>query len=358
MASGDNSDTNNGGGKSPKLDKDVQRKLKERKEEMLLLDRFKKVASAKLEAMTRQSEESGIKYQMGDKEKQIFRQMSGMGIKEGLAAGVVTFFVLRRGPIYIARWVYKRRLAQQQQQHQHHQQPQQHSSMSQPPPGDGSYRLSDPNAPQNPFQVAQRQDFPRSRNVFIRSIWFAFDSVLSLMMAASVSMAFTDTDKLREQLIDLPLVEGRSLTADALCDDIVKELSKVKQENNPAYQRLAKLNQQVEKTPASFYLQGIIAFSDNCERRRFEEQRLRQEQGLPEGEPVEIPRPISAKAPRLVLFEDGDDSGKVELQGTTSTFSDDDFEDLDWDDASDFTDDNDNDDDDQQETSNPGSRKK
>ena len=155
------------------LDKEMQRQLKERKEEMLLFERFKRIASLRLEAMTRQSEESGVKFQMGEEEKQVFRQMTGMGIKEGIAAGIVTFIVLRRGPIYVARWIYQRRLAKQ------------------APPGDGSYQLSPPTttpgATGNPFQTALRPDFPRSRNIVVRTIWFAFDSVLSLMMAASVS---------------------------------------------------------------------------------------------------------------------------------------------------------------------------
>lgn len=319
MSPSDNDDR-----RGPKLDREMQRQLKERKEEMLLFDRFKRIASARLEAMTRQSEESGIKYEMGEYEKQIFRQMNGMGIKEGIAAGLFTFFLLRRGPIYVARWVYNRRLAAQK--------PHQHMT---PPPGDGSYRLSDPNIAKNPFQTAQRKDFPRSRNFFIRSIWFAFDSVLSLMMAASVSMAYTDTEKMRQQLIELPLVQGRSLTADALCDDIVKELQKVKREENPAFQRLTKLNARGDQTPASFYLEGIIAFSENCQRRRFEEQRLRQELGLSQAEPVNIPKPIPPNGPRLILNADGDE--EVKESPSNAGFVDDDFRDFDWNEASDFT---------------------
>lgn len=265
------------------LDKEMQRQLKERKEEMLLFERFKRIASLQLEAMTRQSEESGIKMQMGEQEKQVFRQMTGMGIKEGIAAGIVTFLVLRRGPIYVSRWIYQRRMAKQ----------------AQPPPGDGSYQLSPPTG--NPFQTALRPDFPRSKNIVIRTIWFAFDSVLSLMMAASVSMAYTDTDRIRQQLVELPLLEGRSLTADALCDDIVQELQKIKGEQNPAYQRLVKLNRTGGKTPASFYLEAIEEFCQNCQRRRYVEQQLRQEQGLHDNEPVNITSRIPSNGPRLLL---------------------------------------------------------
>lgn len=346
MASSDKpEDKSNKDKNSPKLDKEMQKQLKERKEEMLLVDRFKKTATARLEAMARQSEETGIKYQMGEREKQIFTQMNGMGIKEGIAAGLVTFFVLRRGPIYISRWVYKRRLAQQQQQQQHQQHTHQSMNQSMPPPGDGSYQLSNPDLSKNPFEVAQRKDFPRSRNFFIRSIWFAFDSVLSLMMAASVSMSYTDTDKIRQQLIELPLVEGRSLTADALCDDIVKELQKIKKESNPAFRRLSKLDKTGDQNPASFYLDAVMAFSKNCQRRRFEEQKLRQEQGLAGGESVEIREPISPNGPRLVE-NDGED---VEVEESTeNAFIDSEFREIDWKEATDFTDD--------QESADPGRR--
>lgn len=301
------------------LDKEMQRQLKERKEEMLLFERFKRIASTKLEAMTRQSEESGIKFQMGEQEKQVFRQMTGMGIKEGIVAGVVTFLVLRRGPIYVSRWVYQRRMAKQ------------------APPGDGSYQLSPPTATGpngNPFQTSLRPDFPRSKNVVLRTIWFAFDSVLSLMMAASVSMAYTDTDKIRQQLVELPLLEGRSLTADTLCDDIVQELQKIKSEQNIAYQRLSKLNRLGEKTPASFYLEAIEEFCQNCQRRRYVEHQLRQEQGLNDSEPVEITSRIPSNGPRwLPTTSPTLDSGTMDLMDHTDepfTDNDADFQNFDW----------------------------
>jgi hypothetical protein len=142
------------------------------------------------------------------------------------------------------------------------------------------------------------------------------------MMAASVSMVYTDTDRIRQQLLELPLIEGRSLTADALCQDISNELSNIQQEHNPAYQRLLKTkppssqwNTNHHETTSSsssspppaafsFYLQSIISFSENCQRRRFVERRLRQEQGLVgKHDAVEIPPPgVPKDGPRLVTI--------------------------------------------------------
>lgn len=320
----------------------MQKQLRERKEEILMFERFKNVATSKLEAMTVQSEQAGTKYQLGEYEKKVLRQMNGMGIKEGIAAGIVTFFVLRRGPIYVARWVYKRRLAQRQ-SNAHiggdvtstgtvQQQPPLSTTMK-PPISEGGYQLSNPNiaATKNPFQIARNPDFPRSKNFFIRSIWFAFDTVLSLMMAASVSMAYTDTDKIRQDLIELPLVPGRSLTADALCDEIVAELQKVREEDLSAYRRLTKLNSIGKKTPASFYLEGIIGFSENCQRRRYAERHLRQERGLPSNHPVEISESISNNAPRLVFGANGIEKTVHSSDISSSSFFDDEsFEGANW----------------------------
>jgi hypothetical protein len=171
------------------------------------------------------------------------------------------------------------------------------------PPSDG-YKLSDPNLSSNPFQRASsfHQEFPRSGNFLVRSIWFMFDVTLSLMMAASTSMVYSDTNTIRQQIVDMPLVEGTSLTSDALCRPIVQELAKIKEEKDPAYERLDELNEAGTPTPASSYLHNITSFAKNCERRWYVEQRIRQERGIQNTDPVEIPPPgVSKTGPRLVV---------------------------------------------------------
>ena len=159
------------------------------------------------------------------------------------------------------------------------------------------------------------------------------------MMAASTSMAYTDTDKIRQQIIEMPLVEGRSLTSDALCDAIVQELYKVQAEKDPAYERLQKLKKDEGiETPASYYLNGIVQFCANCERRRFVEQRLRQERGLSSTEPVEIPSPgVDRTGPRLVKDINDDNDGQEKIvndDGTEEPFTGQFGHDMSW--ASDF----------------------
>jgi hypothetical protein len=279
--------------------KQYQNALRNRREEAALFNRFKAVATSKLESMRNEAQAGGAPYTVGEKEQEILRQLQGMGVKEGIAATVVAFVILRRGPIHVARWVEKRRLARQ---------PQSPTHPGMTPPASGGYQLSDPNKVTNPFARTRNHEFPRSKSFVIRSIWFMFDSVLSLMMGASISMAYTDTDKIREQLIDMPLVSGRSLTSDALCDEIVKELQQVQKERDPAYVRLSQLSGK-DTTPAAFYLQGLIGFSENCQRRRFLERELRQDRGLEPTDLVEIPEPgVSKLGPRLIAKEDGEEA--------------------------------------------------
>jgi hypothetical protein len=277
-------------------------KLRQRKEEIQLVGRFRSVATAKLEALATQAEQSGREFKIGEEEKKILSQMHGMGMKEGIAAGCLTFLTLRKGPLYIGRWILKRRQ-------------QRSGNMTTPtdrrnPPlsNSGGYKFLDPKASGNPFQQAStsKPPFPRSPNIVVRSIWFTFDSVVSLMMAASVSMQWTDTEKIREQITKLPLVSGRSLASDALCEEIVTELQKVVDERDPVYERLRRRIQSESKDtaliePIAFYLKGIVEFSENCQRRSFRERELRQEQGFGPDDAVEIPSPGVAKdGPRLV----------------------------------------------------------
>jgi hypothetical protein len=337
MKSSGNDDNNDSDGPPPPsqrkiLDKAMQDQLKERRDERLLFERFQNAATDRLNQLARQAEESkdggGPRFTMGEEERRLISNMNGMGLKEGVVAGLATFLVLRRGPVYVARWVNRRRQQQTARQSQYYD----NSSTRTPPPQSDGYQLSDPrvavagtSVTSNPFlRAAANPESPRWRRSFVaRSIWFVFDVTLSLMTAASVSMAYTDADKIRKQILEMPLVAGRSLTADALCDDVVQELVKVQEEKNPTYERLQRLSKEGRQTPASLYLQGIVQFCENCQRRRYLEKLIRQERGLESGQPVEIPSPgVERNGPRLVVNSSGeeivldssDDDGGFETQ--------------------------------------------
>ena len=333
---------------NPEEQRIYDQKMRERKEEQKLFQRFQNVATLKLEQISREVQakkqqgkppdnnsfgidtNSGLDQQqdydeltMGDEEQRLVSRMAGMGLKEGILASLASFIILRRGPKYIGRWVQRRQQRQQ-------------SSSSSPfssstsARSNASYQLSDPKKltnstinTNNPFQMAatnasQKEFSPRPRGLLSRSIWFVFDAVLSLLVGANVSVVYTDKHAIRQQIAELPLVSGRSLTADALCDEVVQELKTVRDEKNPTYERLTKMNRnqtnktatttsETETTPASFFMEGIVLFCQNCERRRYLEKRIREESGLEPTVPVEIPIPgVPRDGPRLIVGENDD----------------------------------------------------
>mmetsp|Transcript_3395 Transcript_3395/g.7033 ORF Transcript_3395/g.7033 Transcript_3395/m.7033 type:complete len:325 (-) Transcript_3395:66-1040(-) len=291
-------------------------RTRERREEQQLFQRFQSVATAKLELLSRQSrtteQADGVNahvgptskgLEFGEEEHKVVARMARMGLREGILASITSFVILRRGPKYIGRWVQRRNA--------------QSSSSS----SNGSYQLSDPkqlNASNNPFEKAaqqQRGDFPPPRGFVSRTVWFVFDSVLSLMVGANVSMMYTNKESIRTEVAGLPLVSGRSLVSDALCDDICKELRLVQSEKNPAYERLRRRT--TEPTVGSFFMEGIVQFTQNCERRRYVEKRIRQESGLEATAPVEIPTGgVPPDGPRLV-----DEDNEMEDQFLTYQYN-------------------------------------
>jgi hypothetical protein len=309
---------------SPKnlVSKDMLNALNNRRDEQILFARFKNAAVNALEQMSRQEDNDGDmkKFQMGREESRIIRNLNGVGMIEGLAAGIFTFVVLRKGPLYVGRWFRRRLLSPYQQS----------SSPSRTPPNSSGYSFSDPNATNtNPFLNASNpsQEFPRSGSFLIRSIWFMFDATLSLMMAASTSVAYTDTEKIRRQVIDMPLIQGTSLISEALCDPIVRELAKTRKADDRTFERLNNLNEKGSPTPASTYLDNIIHFAENCERRRYMERKIRLEHGLSAANQVEIPiTGVPRFGPRLVATENDNIEMVIYEDGTVETFSDAQFE--------------------------------
>ncbi len=296
--------------------KQLEDRMKERSEEHQLFQRFQNVATSKLERLSRTTEQqqeslASKKLEFGEEEQKIVSRLASMGLREGILAGLASFVILRRGPKYIGRWVQRRNNNTAARQ---------------------GYQLSDPKTlnTNNPFEKAARpQDFPRPRGFVSRSIWFVFDTVLSLMVGANVSMVYTDKSAIRQQIAELPLVPGKSLVSDALCDEMVRELRSVAQEKNPAYERLSKMNSDpsAEGTAASFFLEGIVQFCQNCERRKYLENTIREQSGLQATETVTIPSPgVPKDGPRFTDESDGmQDPFLTDTFDMTSTSWDSDF---------------------------------
>eukprot|EP00535_Pseudo-nitzschia_heimii_P008333 CAMPEP_0197190010 /NCGR_PEP_ID=MMETSP1423-20130617/20823_1 /TAXON_ID=476441 /ORGANISM="Pseudo-nitzschia heimii, Strain UNC1101" /LENGTH=354 /DNA_ID=CAMNT_0042642287 /DNA_START=174 /DNA_END=1238 /DNA_ORIENTATION=- len=344
---------------------EMQDQIRERQEEQRLFQRFQNVATKRLEEISRKAESTNqvntsgesngfdinvgssptSELQMGEEEQRIMSQMAGMGLKEGILASVASFVVLRRGPKYIGRWVH-RRFRDQQFTHS--------GSTGVFSRSNTSYQLSDPkklnhSSNNNPFQnaaKARQNEFPRPRGFLSRSIWFVFDTVLSLMVGANVSMYLTDKEEIRKQIVELPLVSGRSLTADTLCDELVEELRQVRGEKNPTFERLEKISREriTEPTAASFFMEGIVLFCQNCERRRYFERSIREESGFGKSIPVKVPTPgVPRDCPRLVKGDNGIEN-VIDKDGIDDPFSGQFHQDTSWA-KNDFSDDSSDDND-------------
>ena len=113
-----------------------------------------------------------------------------------------------------------------------------------------------------------------------RMLTIPVDLSLSFLIGCSATIFLTDTDKLQEDMSTVPLVKGRSLVADELCQDYISEYHKYPQSmwNN------TKITEEAHPS-----LGAIQKFVKNCERRRLAEAKIRSEKGLVDNEPVLIP---------------------------------------------------------------------
>ncbi len=82
------------------------------------------------------------------------------------------------------------------------------------------------------------------------------DLFLSTVVGLSATMFLTEVDKLQRDLASLPLIKGRSLIADELCEDFIKEYKAIPDEV---------LN--TDEARRSDSLRNIKTFVDNCQAR-------------------------------------------------------------------------------------------
>ena len=326
---------------------DVRRR--HHKEDLDLFSRFQKVAVDRLDKMAQQD----VSWEMGDSERELIRQLNGMGVKEGLVGGVATFVLLRRGPILLRRYLYQRKFGRQQTQMGNvpptpppQAPPGSSFQLSKPPPGPTSNPFQQNSLPTGAQQLHHQNEWtnPRPKSFIVRSVLFCLDVTISLLAGTSISIAYTDTERIRRQLVEMPLLEGRSLVADAFCDTLEEELAKIRQEGHPSYKRLVQQRQQDQATygsssasvlevvpsvsrrysrnsdddsdssesPVAPYLQDILTVIEHCQRRRHVEHEIRLQNGWDKSHPVLIPAPgIPRDGPQLPLLGNQGESSET-----------------------------------------------
>ena len=193
-------------------------------------------------------------------ERDALRNLNGIGLHYGFTAGILSFVFLRRFPPWFGRWAAGRRSAS--------------SSSSSPSSSQGSYTFSNPsmNLKSGPtlssstnFNGAQKP----SESFAWRAARVGLDALLSLYVAAFVSSYATDPKKILDQVSEVPLVSGRSIISDELCDDFILEHGQFPTE---FWQRLK--NSSEDATTLTQICIAMDNFVTNCKKRRIYEKEL------------------------------------------------------------------------------------
>lgn len=215
-------------------------------------------------------------------EKRILNEMNSIGLSKGMLSGLACFAFLRISPRLISNYL-RRRVA-------------------------GGSGINNSGASKNPFQQSSSNSnsgykfdsFPASSQneerpgLIFRGVRLMLDTFVSMSIGAYASIYFTDTTKMMEKFEKIPLVEGRSLLSEQLCDDFTKEFKSYgKQFWNSRHHAMTTDNSDDNRggDEGGEFRELIQGFVANCRRREIYEKDIRQEQGLGANDEVIVPTP-------------------------------------------------------------------
>lgn len=136
-----------------------------------------------------------------DAEKKKVSGIINNGLMNGLAVGVASFVFLRRGPKMMNRFLSRRS----------------HGG----PTSGGGYQFDMRNPSKQMRQEPQPDPSVPRPGIILRTVKFSLDAFVSVSLGMYGWMYFTSTQKQLEDFSEIPLVEGRSMISDELCDDFV-----------------------------------------------------------------------------------------------------------------------------------------
>jgi hypothetical protein len=196
-------------------------------------------------------------------ERKKLTEINSNGMGKGIAVGLLSFVFFRSGPRIMRRVL---------------------SSRSSQSTVGGGYQFD----PMKSMQAQQQQYVPKP-GIFLRTLKFGLDVFVSMSLAAYGCAYYTDRAKLMKDLSDIPLVEGRSLVSEELCDDFVDVYKSIPKKVWDKYDG--------QSEP----LDAIGQFVKNCLRRKAMEKELLAERGqsgsssfdidVDKSKHVEIPSP-------------------------------------------------------------------
>lgn len=195
-------------------------------------------------------------------EKKMLQRMNNNGMVYGLACGLLTFGLLRSGPRLMQRYLNRKLM---------HPKSSNSGGGSSSTYGNnttvGGYTFDQPTSSGGSLgpSTTTRGGFFKSTTrggIFLRTLKFGLDLTVSLFMAAYGSLVFVDRKKLMDDMSKIPLVEGRSLVSDELCDEFVDVYRRIPKHTWDKYEG---------KSDA---LDAIGGFVKNCIRREIVEKKI------------------------------------------------------------------------------------
>ena len=276
--------------------------------EMQIFDRFSKIAREKVlgalddENKTKQLD-ALYSHPEFNEERRILNELNNLGLANGVMTALGCFAFLRWSPRAISKYLMHRRAARSGSESSGAHNPFSKTS--------SSYQF-DP--------VPGQQGSAYEPSFVFRGLRLGLDIFVSMSIGAYASIFFVDKSKLLKQASEIPLVSGRSLLSEELCNDFSVEFKKYNRDtwdkNHPALTG-GVANRNEKRTDFIMTVEGFVA---NCKRRAIYEKELRREHGLRDDEPVVIPSPGVPKdisvtlddliGDKLVDGEDNDESGE------------------------------------------------
>lgn len=237
--------------------------------ELEIFQRFAFIVKEKLTSVVDDTNNGGDKIKRLDTlyqgpefnaEKRILNDMNNTSLGKGVLAGLGCFAFLRWSPRAVARILQRRAVV---------------GGASQPvsPFRQSSGYKLDPVAPGGQLNAGRP-------GLFFRLIRLTLDTFCSVSVGAYASLYFIDKKKMMKQFADIPLVEGRSLLSEELCEDFTREFRKCDRRawdtDHPALGGYPRDGDDGGNTDFQGTILGFVA---NCRRRAIYENEVRRESG-------------------------------------------------------------------------------
>ena len=228
------------------------------KQELEVSRRFMEVFQRKLDLL--RTTTSSNDFQLEPVEKKLLLQINNFGLAEGVIAGAVSLVVLRKIRSGFAKRIYEAQLRR--------------AANS----GENKTMMGN-----SPFERPNPASVVPSSGLLYRTFGWALDLGGAFSVAAMTSFACSDVKRILKTLEEIPLVEGRSRVATELCPELDQAIKDVRAD--------VSVDNNILDEPRSEYLQALMQFHYNCQRRAAYEKQLRIEKGVGESYSIAIPPP-------------------------------------------------------------------